>query len=844
MRPPADIFANTTVSLSRQDLIDLEHALKDAIHAFLPFASYSLSFPREGQAPPRLRYDHAARELTLPLILRGECLGLFVARGVRLPAPKTLPPYLLTLATGVLEKLLLHKRAVTDALTGLASREQFLSTLAREIDLIQHCLQATSGGRSDPDLQCYSACLGVIMLDLDSFQRINERYGYQLGDRIVAEVGRAIAAACPRPVTAARIHNDNFGLLVPDASPKTCHELAETVRQAIGALTFQDEVTGDNITLSASLGFVNYPQSLRGQQFQRTPREQARMLVRGANKAVGTAKDHGRNQIFAYQDILKNGGRILEVLPMQRLSLSLGRGVGAQEGQRFLIWSPSFQGRTFEARLSADERLLGRSPTLYKGEIVLAEVQEDMSFAEVLHAGDASWAPEPGDRLTLIQERDSLFGTEGAGDAQVQPRRDMLTGLYGYRDFLTFFARTRQRTERFCVVLTRILEPHGDKLTAGLGGGLGGPGGMQKRLDAGAALVAELATQIFRTTTAKSDEAVKTTSEATKTPDEATKLGAEAATGGRFGLGGLVHFLPGREAGELEPLCTELVRRAAVEHGLELAVGIVGHPFLHLTKAEVLENAQKAMEHALLLPEPRVAVFGSVSLNVAADRLFMEGDLYAAVEEFKLALLADSGNVLARNSLGICYAQLGKFDLARREFEQVVAAEPENVMAFYNLGWACQRQGDVAPAREAYLRCLSLDAEHGFSLVRLGSLAEAEGDLDSAREYFERTLALPGGEAAALRPLARVALRAGEREQAREYLHRALTANHNDAHALHMLAGLYLESGEDPQIAEVLAKQAAALLPERADFWDVLVRALTAQGKDEEARQAAARRRD
>lgn len=832
MRPPATLFADSSVSLTRQDLIDLEHVLKDAVHAFLPFASYSLFFPRAGQAVPELRYDHARRELTLPLCLPaalgGECLGVFVARGVRIGAPKTAPAYLLALTTGVLEKLLLYKRAVTDGLTGLANREHFLSTLTREIELIQHCLTATSGGRSDPDLQCYSACLGVVLLDLDRFQRINERYGYQMGDRIVAEVGRAMAEACPRHVTAARIHNDTFGLLVPDASPKSCQELAEQVRLAIGALAFTDEVTGDRIHLSASLGYVNYPQGLRGQQFQRTPREQARILMRGAAKAVGTAKDHGRNRVFAYQDILKNGGRILEMLPMQRLSVSLGRSVGAQEGQRLLIWSPSFQQRSIEARLSGDERIAGAPPTLYKGEIVLSEVQEEISFGEILHAGDPAWAPEPGDRLTLIQERDSLFDAEG-GQGKSQPRRDMLSGLYAYRDFLSFFSRARQKNDRFCVVLTRVLdrpgedEPEGAEAEAH--GSAARPRAIQQRLEGGVLRVAELAGGVL-----------------------GAALGAaggspEAVVGGRFGLGGLVHFLPGVDTASLEAACTELARRAGAEHGLELAVGIAGHPFLHFGKAEMLECARKALEHALLLPAPRVAVFGSVSLNVAADRLFMEGDLYAAVEEFKLSLLADPGNMLARNSLGICYAQLGKADLARREFEQVVEATPSDVMAWYNLGWACQRLGEDARARDAYERCLELDPRHGFSLVRLGGLAEAASELDRAEELYRRTLELPGGEATALRPLARVALAAGRAEQARELLHQALTVNHNDAYALHMLAGLYLESGEDPQIAEVLARQAAALMSERQDFWDVLVRALAAQGKDEEAARAAARMR-
>jgi len=843
MRSPADIFATAApdraVNLTRQDLIDLEHALKDGIHEFLPFVSYSLYFPREGDPCPQTRYDHRARELMLPLILRGETLGVFVARGVRLAAPKALPPLLSHLATCVLEKLLLYKRSVTDALTGLSSREHFVGSLAQEIDLIQHSLGATTGGRSDPELQGFSASLGVILLDLDSFQWINERYGYLVGDSINAQVGRAIGAICPRHVTSARIHNDTFALLVPDASPKTCLELAEQVRQAIGALGFQDEITGDNLSVTASLGFANYPQSLRGRQFQRTPREQARILLRAAAKAVGTSKALGRNRVFNFGDIVKAGGRVLQVLPMQRLAVSLGRGVGAQEGLRYLVWSPRFQQRAFEAHLSEDERLLGRSPTVYKGEIVLSEVQEDVSFAEVLHAGDPAWTPEPGDRLTLIQERDSFFTAEAASDGSAAASRDMLTGLYGYRDFLAFFARARGRTDNFCVALTRIIsppgQPHAERNAehwTDLADGAGArPGGLQQRLDTAVAQVAALAERIFL-----ADQGGK------PVPSGSGDKPARPA-GGRFGLGGLVHFLPGADPAELDRRAQELCRQASAEHGLDLAVGLARHPFLHLAKADMLDCARKGLEHALLLPAPRVAVFDSLSLNVSADRLFAEGDLYGAVEEFKLALLADSGNTLARNSLGICYAQMGKADLARREFEQVVAAEPDNVMAHYNLGWACQRLGEIASARAAYENCLSLDPGHGFSLVRLGSLAEAAGDLSSAEDLYQKALDMPGTEAAALRPLARVALAQGDPGRARECLHLALAANHNDAQALHMLARLYLDSGEDPQIAEVLARQAAALMPEHQDFWDTLVLALNRQGRTEDALKAEARTR-
>jgi diguanylate cyclase (GGDEF)-like protein len=834
MRPAADILTDIlqdeSVQLTRQDLIDLEHSLKDAIRAFLPFTTYSLYFPREGGQPPELRYDAGSRELILPLMLCGRVLGVFVARGVKLGAPKAMPPVYMAMAEKVLEQMLLYKRSVTDPLTGLSSREHFHKVLGQEIALIRHCMEATTGGRTDPDVQCFSAALGVILLDLDSFQWINERYGYQLGDLMVAQVGKTIAGACPRHVTAARIHNDTFAILVPDASSKGAFQLAEQVRQAIGALTFNDEVTGDHIGLSASLGYANYPQCLRGPQLERTPAEQARILMRAAQKAVGTSKDHGRNRVFGFLDIARSGGRILEVMPMQRLSVTLGRGVGAQEGLRYLVWSPKFQERTIEARLSGDERLLGRSPALYKGEIVLTEVQEDISFAEVLHAGDPAWAPEPGDRLTLIQERDSLFAAQpveegGQGPAQ----RDMLTGLYSYRDFLAFFGRVRQRTDAFTIVLTRVVSPgaSGEKNDS-----VDRRGGTVKHLDAAVVQVAALAEGCLMP--APADGACGEAKPGQK---------PARAAGGRFGLGGLVHFLPGDSGAEALAKAEELCAQAAAEHGLDLAVGLFSYPFLNFAKADALECARKALEHALLLPAPRVALFDSVSLNVSADRLFVEGDLYAAVEEFKLSLLADPENMLARNSLGICYAQLGKPDLARREFELVVAAEPSDVMAHYNLGWACQRLGEDTLARAAYERCLELDPGHSFSLLRLGSLAESAGGLDQAEELYTRALATPGGEASALRPLARVALAKGQADKAREHLHLAISANHNDPYALYMLARLYLDAGEDPQIAEVLARQSAALMPERQEFWDALVQALTLQGKHEEARKAGSRSR-
>lgn len=79
-----------------------------------------------------------------------------------------------------------------------------------------------------------------------------------------------------------------------------------------------------------------------------------------------------------------------QVLPLSRVRVTLGRDVGAREGQRFSVWSLDYPVR---GRAGAEAEA-AREP-LYKGEIVLADVREDFSQADVLLLGDPAWSLEP-----------------------------------------------------------------------------------------------------------------------------------------------------------------------------------------------------------------------------------------------------------------------------------------------------------------------------------------------------------------------------------------------------------------------------------------------------------------
>lgn len=797
MRATHPFSADPSVQLTRQDLIEFEPAIRDEVRKFLSFSSYSLSLLPE--APPEAdlspRYDAEGGDLLLPLIFRGTPLGLFVARGVKLAAPKTAPPYIASLADALLEKLALYKRSISDPLTGLFSRDHFVDQLSHDIDLVQSCLLPGT----DADMPAVPGSIGLIVLDLDRLQWINESFGYALGDEIAAEVGRVIRRACPEHMTAARLSNDTFGVLIPDAFSSMCFQVAEEIRARISRLSFTDEVTETVVHVTASLGHACYPQHMTGPQLKRSAREQAQGLMRKGAKAVVTAKVHGRDRVFAYGDILQKGGTILELLPMNRLAVNLGASVGAEVGQRFMVRTPR-QSRDVQAMLTEDERITGRYPSMYKGEVVVVEVQQDMAFVELLHLGDPAWPVAVGDQLEFISESESLFE---ADSCTAEGQKDMITGLYAYGDFISSFTKGRASAERFCLAILKVLEPPRERR-----------GNFQKYMDAQSRRVAELV----------------------------ERRAGEGVMGGSFGLGGLIYYLPERSGEEVRALMHEVVELSATKLAVGLAAGIAAWPYMTFTRDDMLDNVRKGLDHAVLLEHPRVAVFDSISLNVAADRVYMEGDIYSAIEEFKLSLLADESNALARNSLGICYAQLGRLEQARHQFEQVILHDPDDLMAHFNLGWTSQLLGDSAMAKTAYEHCLKLDPVHVFTLVRLAGLHEKDGDLVRAEKLFNEAAQLPGGEPLAMRHLARLCVTRGDFDQARECLHLALAANHNDAYALHLLSKLYLDQGEDPQIAEVLARQAAALAPSRDEYWDLLVRALEEQDKFEEAEKAAGRK--
>lgn len=786
----APALLSREAELSRRDLIALESRLREAVSRFLPFKAYSLYFPREAETVEPLWLPGEGR-LLLPLIHGGALLAVFVARGVPRRVVRSLMPAFSGLLALCMENLALYKAGCTDALTGLSTRQHLVERMAREADHVRTCFANPPEGEGDLGAPLHRACMGLVVVRLASLRQVARDHGYTFADRLTTELARELAALAPEQALAARTGDYEFALLVPAAASGVCRKVAEEAVQRLSAVSLRCGLTEKAVRVCVSAGYAVYPRDMEGALFERDMAEQARVLLRKARLAAAVAGEGEGSEgpgVMGFARILADGGAVVETHPLSRVMVNLGRSMNAREGQRFSVWSVAYpvRGGTHEPR-----------QPLYKGEVVLLEVREDRSVAEILHLGDPTWPIEPGDRLTLLPEEKGGDARRDASGVQVDP----LTGLYRHGDFLARWSEAREGCDCFALALVRFSDDGRD------------PEGRASHPEQLMAEAAQLCRDHFGTET----------------------------LGGRYGLNSIVFFHPGmtcdaaRES--YHALCDLLSKRLRID----AAVGVGCHPFLAYRRADALENALKALEYALLLPEPRVGIFDSLALNISADKRFSLGDTFGAIEEYKTALLADEGNTMAWNSLGVCMAGLGRHSEARRYFEQALQRKPGDPMALYNLGTVCQSLGETAEARKQYRKCLKYAPGHVFALVRLGQLAEGEKRYAQARQYFNK--AARAGDSGGLvhRNLARLSMRQGRPDEAREHLHDALLRNPQDAVALQLMARLYLDGGEDPAMAEALSRQSVALRPDLKQGWLELARALDARGHAAEAREARLR---
>ncbi len=824
--------------LIRRDLLDCEQRLRDSLFQVLPFESHAVYFPWD-TGPEKPEWLPEEEKLLVPLRRDGELLGVFMVRRPDPTLVEALLPVLPGVAALCLDNLALYKSSRNDPLTALATGEALRERLLQEAELIRSSF--ARGPEAGEDERTHVGSMGLVALRFSGLRDIARDIGYAFADRLMAELARAFSAVLPEQALAARPGDCTLVVLLPEASRSQCEQMGEAALRAMSEVRLTDPLTGRRIGAQAYAGYALYPQDMDGTRL-RDMDEHAHALLHKAELAADVARTRalrrtGVSRIMAYDRILLEGGDIRSILPLSRVLVSLGHRVGGREGQRFSVWS-----ETWAPGPDAADSHVGEPQALYKGEIVLLEVRKSESVAEILHLGDPAWPLEAGDMLTLLPGERGLAGLSGptglaggtdethgpddetdaadTGLSKSLHRPDPLTGLFRHGDFLAHLAEARSGCRRFGLALLHVAM---NPLPADAADKYGEQARVS-RVNRPDHLMASLA-DLCRDALVASDH-------------ESDPGFGSAAFGGRFGLNSLVFFHPEVDESSLHERYAALCTRATESLGLRVGAGLAVWPFLQFRPADMLECTRKALEYALLLPPPHVGLFDSLALNISADKRHCRGDVFGAVEEYKLALLADENNALAWNSLGVCMAGLGRHSEARRHFEEALRRTPDDPAPSYNLGAVCQTLGELDEAAARFRTCLALEPSHLYAKIRLGQLAEVAGHLDEAARCFEEAAEMREQSALPHRHLARLALRRNCPDAAREYLHQALLRNPRDAAALTLMAKLYLDGGEDPELAESLARQSVAQRADHKNGWLVLARALETQGRLIEAREA------
>lgn len=829
----------TSPSLTRGDLMEMDAQLFAELRRVIPCTGCALYFPTD---VPSRQPELLARERRLLLPLwRGETpLAVAMLHGVRVRETRQALPLLPAVADICLDLLERTRGERTDAVTGLATEHQLYVRMEEEAARVREQL-ADPTAEDSHGVSLHRLCMGLVLVRMSNGRELAETYGYAFTDGLLRQVAEALRAELPGMVMAARVGRFGMAMLMPSSSGrKACQRLAQDALRRMSGVERRCGVTRKVVRPRLCAGHAVYPQDMEGPEFGLSMYEQARRFMERARLAAREAAKSGvSGRIMSFARILQEGGVIVECLGMGRVRISLGLRAKAREGQRFAVWEPDAEGR---------RRL--------RGEVVLLLVREQDAVAETLQLTDAARPLAVGQRLALLDEAAAFDGEEGIlaeegrlpredaagevpaaaheaadGDAgMTQAAADTaeesasltpcelgegLDGFLGHGEFRRALRQCAEERNQFALALLRLELP-GDWAE---GGSPCQALGLAARLwRQGVAGQAEAASHILR---------------------------------GLYGGNGLVFYHPDTDGQHLVPLY-EAICRSLDEQGVRAACGLAGYPFLQFRKGEMLECTLKALEYALLLPAPHVGVCNSLALNISADRRYSQGDIFGAVEEYKLALLADENNVLARNSLGVCMAALGRYHEARRHFLEALrhCADPGQIaQTRYNLGTVCQQLGERRTAARYYRQCLAAAPEHLYAHLRLGQLCEEGGRRAEARRFYEEAARIEdsmregrrdGGPSLARRYLARVAARQRRGGEARELLHEALLRDPNDAASMLLMARLYLDGNEDPAVAELLARKSVRL-HDTVEGWQVLARALRAQDREDEARLAEAR---
>lgn len=179
----------------------------------------------------------------------------------------------------------MRRTSLVDPLTGVNNRRFLEQRIEEELDRSQ---------RTREPLSC-------LFLDIDYFKRINDGYGHQAGDHVLAAVATVIKKQLRNNDVLARYGGEEFVALLSQSDNKHTVEIAERIRTSIADLRIL--FAEQTIPVTISLGAATYQPAFA---LKKPVAEIALQLIQTADAALYEAKRNGRNRV-------ENGGLVLRM---------------------------------------------------------------------------------------------------------------------------------------------------------------------------------------------------------------------------------------------------------------------------------------------------------------------------------------------------------------------------------------------------------------------------------------------------------------------------------------------------------------------------------------------------
>lgn len=164
----------------------------------------------------------------------------------------------------------LWEQATQDPLTQLFNRRYFNENSEKEI------IKAERNNKP----------LSLLLLDADYFKKVNDKFGHDIGDKVLIKVAKIMIGECRRSDIVCRYGGEEFVILMPEASIEIAFDRAEKIR-----LRYQKEISEFlNTPSTISIGIATWDSEF----------EDIEGFTKAADQAMYQAKENGRNQVAIY----------------------------------------------------------------------------------------------------------------------------------------------------------------------------------------------------------------------------------------------------------------------------------------------------------------------------------------------------------------------------------------------------------------------------------------------------------------------------------------------------------------------------------------------------------------